>query len=164
MWVWHGQPSFCSTVCHNTMDSYVQSWDDSSYTVHAHAQQGVTCLDCHKPELSDQIQEAAKQLSGNYTLPLAKMETGDDFCLRAGCHNRADIEQATANMVVDGTAINPHTQTVNAASQNPHDGSGQKPACSECHSMHRPSKSLNYCYSCHHAQTFEVCETCHNHH
>lgn len=163
MWVWHEQPSFCSTVCHDTMSSYVESWEDSSYTVHAHAEQGVACLDCHEPVIYEQMQEAVKQVTGDYTLPLAKMDVSDDFCLTDGCHSQESIEQATAAMVVDGTTVNPHTQTVNAAANNPHDGSGEKPACSECHSMHRSSKEMEYCYSCHHAETFDVCESCHDH-
>lgn len=163
MWVWHEQPSFCAAICHDTMNSYVESWEDSSYTVHAHAEQGIACLDCHKPVLSEQVQEAVKQVSGDYTLPLAKMEVDDSFCLRDGCHTRADVEQGTATMEVDGTKVNPHTQTVNAAATNPHDGSGEQPACSECHTMHRASKGMDYCYSCHHAETFAVCESCHDH-
>ena len=163
MWVWHEQPSFCSTICHDTMSTYVESWEDSSYTVHAHAEQGVTCLDCHKPEIAEQMQEAVKQVTGDYTVPLAKMDTDDSFCLTDGCHTQEAIEQATSSMNIDGTAINPHTQTVNAAATNPHDGSGEKPACADCHSMHRSSKEMEYCYICHHAETFDVCESCHDH-
>ena len=89
MWIWHEQPSFCGTVCHDTMGSYLEGYESGDFLAHNHAQAGVACLNCHEAELNTQVAELQVQMSGDYRLPLAKMETTDEFCLRDGCHIRA---------------------------------------------------------------------------
>ena len=49
-WAWHEQPGFCSTMCHNTMGSYLETYEQSNFLVHEHAQVDVACLDCHEAE------------------------------------------------------------------------------------------------------------------
>lgn len=163
-WVWHEQPSFCAAMCHDTMGKYLETYEDSEYLVHDHAVEGVDCLDCHTPELSEQVAELQLQLSGNYRVPLAKMETDDEFCLREGCHAREEIESYTVT-APDGTEISPHTTTIDSSAaqmKDPHGEGGQVLECSTCHTSHRESKEVGYCYdTCHHTETFEACDACH---
>lgn len=163
-WVWHEQPSFCATVCHDTMGSYLETYENSDYLVASHANQGLTCLDCHVPTLSEQVAELQVQLSGDYRVPLAKMETDDSFCLRDGCHTREEVDNNTVT-TADGTTVNPHTTTIdpNAAQmKSPHGKDGSTLACSTCHTSHRASAEIQYCYdACHHTKTFEKCTSCH---
>ena len=164
LWIWHEQPSFCGTVCHDTMQPYVDTLADESYLAHAHAQSGTECLDCHVPTIEEQVAEAVKQINGNYVVPFAKMEVDDEFCLRDGCHSREEIESPDVGVVVDGSLVNPHVQTVDRQnSEFPHEGDGEKLQCSQCHTVHRESKGMDYCYSCHHAETFDDCYSCHDH-
>ena len=68
MLVWHEQPSFCSTVCHTPMDSYVESYynTDGTSLANAHQKAGKDCLTCHVPSLGEQITEGMNWVSGNY--------------------------------------------------------------------------------------------------
>lgn len=165
-WVWHEQPSFCGAVCHDTMSPYVESWDNSTgknFLASNHADADVACLDCHEPEISEQVGEAVKQVTGDYKIPLKKMETDNSFCLREGCHDLAEVQQKGSITDANGKTANPHTQPVdktNAA--DPHNGTGEPLACADCHSMHRKSAKLDNCYSCHHTETFAACNTCHD--
>lgn len=164
-WIWHETPSFCGTMCHDTMGSYLESYEESDYMVAQHAAQGVRCLDCHEAELATQIAELQVQMSGDYRIPFAKMKVEDEFCMRDGCHSHDEVVTGTANYVAaDGTKINPHEQTMdpnNRGRVNPHTTSDAIP-CATCHTAHRPSAQMNYCYdTCHHTQTFEVCSDCH---
>lgn len=164
-WVWHEQPSFCAAMCHDTMGTYLETYEDSDYLVHDHAVNGVTCLGCHTPEISEQLAELQVQLSGDYRVPLTKMETTDEFCLRDGCHTREEVESHTVT-TADGTVVNPHTTTIDssvAQMKNPHGEGGERLECSTCHTSHRESKEINYCYdTCHHTETFQTCNSCHD--
>ncbi|MEG0990642.1 MAG: cytochrome c3 family protein [Gordonibacter sp.] len=166
-WVWHAQPSFCGAVCHNTMGSYLASYETGHLLAKDHADAAVKCLDCHEADLGAQVQELQAQLSGDYKLPLAKMKVDDSFCLQEGCHAREEIENATSNYTADdGTRINVHAMTFNSdygATESPHQIEGSTLACSNCHNMHRTSEKLNYCYSCHHTEKFDACYECHDH-
>lgn len=165
-YAWHQQPSFCANpVCHDTMNTYVASYESGDYLARSHAEANVKCLDCHVPTLEEQIGEVQTQFSGNYRLPLKKRDFGDDFCLRSGCHDRSYLESIVVT-TDDGTKVNPHTQTVDASVAQKHDPhhseNGTVLECASCHSMHRESPGLQYCYdSCHHTKTFEVCSDCH---
>lgn len=166
-WVWHETPSFCGTMCHDTMGSYLDTYENSDFLVKSHADADVACLDCHEAELATQMAELQVQLSGSYRLPLAKMETDDSFCLRDGCHTREEIVVSTSDYTAgEGTKVNPHEMTVAAGTpqkQNPHGSDGKTVPCSTCHTSHRASKGIDYCYdACHHNKTFESCSDCHN--
>ena len=45
-WVWHETPSFCNSICHSPMDSYVDTYysGDKGMLVTAHAEAGNNCL------------------------------------------------------------------------------------------------------------------------
>lgn len=67
-----------------------------------------------------------------------------------------------------GDPVNPHTY-VDEDKADPHHGDKIVPDCLKCHKEHElpaptskvADAKLNYCYSCHHEQTFEVCSDCH---
>ena len=167
-WVWHEQPGFCGAVCHDIMGSYVESYAQGTLLASQHAQSDVVCLDCHETTLETQLAELQVQLSGEYRLPLAKMDIGDSFCLRDGCHTREDIAQATADYVAgNGTNVNPHEitfSTVYGETESPHQVNDETIPCATCHTMHRKSAGIDYCYdSCHHTKTFDSCYGCHDH-
>ena len=168
MWIWHEQPSFCGTVCHDTMGSYLEGYESGDFLAHNHAQAGVACLNCHEADLNTQVAELQVQMSGDYRLPLAKMETTDEFCLRDGCHTREEIVDKTASYTTaDGEAVNPHAITFSAdydTTESPHEVEGETIACATCHTMHRASAGIGYCYdTCHHTETFASCYDCHDH-
>lgn len=158
---WHEQPSFCNAICHSPMDPYlptytaelgepaVDKWgneveDSSSMLAAVHATAGKTCLDCHQPELSEQIGEGAEWISGKYDETLSErtttqlveargLENSDEFCMNGTCHNfsREDLEKKTAWM----------------GKINPHSSQHGEQKCSTCHKAHRAS--VNYCSQCH---------------
>lgn len=165
-WALHSRPSFCGTVCHSTMGSYLAGYNESDYLVRDHANAKVVCLDCHEAKIASQLQELKVQVSGDYRLPLKKMETTDEFCLTDGCHSRDDIAKAEY-VAKDGTAVNMHAKTVDTGSGSsmvdPHGGGGDSAPCATCHTMHRTSKDMAYCFSCHHTETFASCRNCHDH-
>lgn len=164
-WIWHEQPAFCGTMCHDTMGSYLEGYEGDKLLAASHAGADVVCLDCHEPTLQQQIGELQKQLAGDYRLPLEKMAVDDEFCMRSGCHSREEIIAATADYTNDqGATANPHSMTFAAQDNqktNPHGAGGESIPCSTCHTMHRKSVEMDYCYGCHHVKTFESCYNCH---
>lgn len=167
-WAWHEQPGFCATMCHNTMGSYLETYEQSNFLVHEHAQVDVACLDCHEAELSTQLEELQAQISGAYRQPFAKMETDDAFCLREGCHTRDQIVAATSDYTAgNDTKVNPHEITFSpeyGKTESPHSVPGSTIPCATCHTMHRESQGIDYCYdTCHHTKTFDACYGCHDH-
>ena len=109
-----------------------------------HNQAGKTCMDCHVPQLDEQMTEGAEWVTGNYDNPLGErtatqlveargLENSDEFCMNTSCHpyGRDELVKKTAWM----GKINPHT---------PQHGE-QK--CTTCHKAHRAS--VNYCTQCH---------------
>lgn len=159
LWVWHEQPSFCSAICHTPMDMYNKTYDqelgtagvdkwgneventDSMLAVH-HKALGKTCMDCHVPTLSEQVNEGISWITGNYTYPLEEKSLGDlmeargtdadSFCLNESCHN------VTRDSLIEATS---HLE------RNPHVPQHGEVSCGECHKAHRAS--VNYCSSCH---------------
>lgn len=149
------------------MGSYLDSYGNIDYLVADHAANDITCLDCHEAELATQFAELQVQLSGDYRIPFAKMEVDDKFCLRDGCHTRDEIVTALDGYVTaDGMNVNPHEQTISSDAkgrENPHQMDGETVQCATCHTAHRPSAEIRYCYdACHHTETFEACSDCHD--
>ena len=81
--VWHDQPSFCNAICHTPMDGYLTTYeatpgesatdkwgnegaDASSMLAPVHAQEGITCVQCHVPQMSEQVTEGIGWLTGSY--------------------------------------------------------------------------------------------------
>lgn len=177
MWAWHNTPGFCGTMCHNSMNAYLATYnqdagvagtdkygnavsDTDAMLVVSHKTEGLACLDCHVPTLSQQIGEAWETVTGNYYVVnradgngVALIEvgdedlvvnsggtpgTGDSFCLRSGCHVTASGEVYTRETLTELTAD---------LAFNPHDWEHGYPECSECHKSHRAS--VLYCTRCH---------------
>lgn len=158
-WVWHEQPGFCGAICHTPMDPYLETYeqepnepgvdkwgnavdDASSMMAVLHRENGLTCMNCHIPTISEQIAEGMTWVTGGYGLPLqeptledmtaARGGDADSFCLNESCHNltRDDLAKATSDM-----ARNPHLEYHGDIS------------CGQCHKAHRAS--VNCCSQCH---------------
>ncbi len=150
--VWHEQPSFCSTVCHTPMNSYVESYynTDGTSLANAHAKAGKDCLTCHTPELGEQITEGLNWVSGNYAYDEDSqhlVSRGDEFatqefCLNEACHNMDldKLKNKTAYM-----AWNPHDFSEHGVTN-----------CGDCHKMHETSVFV--CTECHYQAAENVPE------
>jgi cytochrome c nitrite reductase small subunit len=164
LWNYHEQPQFCAAACH-VMQPYLDSWQSSTPLAHAHAQADVTCLQCHEPNIQQQVTEVVHYVTGNYRTPLKERQFSDDFCLR--CHGtREQLVEATQDYVAaDGTSVNPHARTVDWSNpESPHESGTGTVECYRCHKMHQDVAPLEYCYGCHHERTFEKCSDsgCHD--
>ena len=161
MWTWHDDPSFCGTVCHTPMASYLETYDQkpntegvdkygnpgsntSAMLAVQHGAMGFDCLTCHKATLGQQISEGTARLAGNYTYPLDERSvaelgepTGmgsDEMCLNESCHNmtRDDLYNLTAD---EENLYNPHWSHHETLD------------CGTCHKAH--GQSVLYCTQCH---------------
>ena len=161
MWTWHDDPSFCGTVCHTPMASYLETYDQKPNTEGVdkygnpvsntaamlavqHGAMGFDCLTCHKATLGQQISEGTAWLAGNYTYPLDERSvaelgepTGmgsDEMCLNESCHNmtRDDLYNLTAD---EENLYNPHWSHHETLD------------CGTCHKAH--GQSVLYCTQCH---------------
>lgn len=142
-WVWHEQPSFCNAVCHSPMDSYVEGYysEDPSLGITEHANAEVSCVECHDPGISEQINEAMAWLSNDYSDPLSIRRFGTvDFCNQ--CHDDGDTSTGK-----DWTEVVEATANYQGSGRNPHDSHLGAIDCYTCHSMHNTSKL--YCTQCH---------------
>ncbi len=167
-WSWHNTPSFCNAFCHTPMDRYVETYEQqagqtgvdkwgnevtnsSAMLVVSHKEEGKNCLSCHVPALSQQLSEVQETLSGDYYYPLeeASLEvlmqnsgnasgTGEQFCLKSGCHTNSDGGELTK---ADLTAL------TSDMVRNPHSWHHEKYTCSDCHKSHRASVLI--CTDCH---------------
>ncbi len=132
LWTYHEQPQFCAT-CH-IMEPYLESWQASDYGAAAHAEQGVTCLNCHEPTTQQQVDELVAYVQGDFTVPLQQRQFSDDFCF--DCH--LPNEHTSYDEVIQLTA---------GLELNPHDSHLGELDCDLCHKMHRASE--DYCAQCH---------------
>jgi hypothetical protein len=134
--IWHEKPSFCNAICHSPMDRYVKGYysGDAKLLITKHAK-SAECLDCHKPTLSQQLSEAAKWITKNYSDPLEKRKLATRaFCLTEGCHVADEVASKTENYG-GSEGVNPHAS---------HQGDLD---CYHCHSMH--GTSTLFCNKCH---------------
>ena len=161
----HNDPHFCNAICHVPMDAYVESYYEGTSVVEVqssssssssnsnmvlgavvHREAEVICLDCHEPDLGEQISEGMKWLTGNYNVPLRpfrivngtpKEGTSDksavEFCLRSGCHDVTSIEELK--------------KLFTNQERDPHNASHGASNCSDCHKIHEPSVMV--CAQCH---------------
>lgn len=173
MWIWHEQPSFCSTMCHTSMNAYLESYDqednaagvdkygnDVSNT-HAmlavsHKSAKLTCLSCHIPALDQQMGEVMETITGNYTV--VERVNGNGFALHEA--NLSQLQE-NAHLVNDSgrgdefclrSGCHDFTrETLAKATEsmefNPHRAQHGEIPCSDCHKSHRAS--VHYCSQCH---------------
>ena len=169
-WAWHETPGFCATACHDSMNTYlvtyeqqdnaagVDKWGNEVANTHAmlavsHQESDLACLDCHEPSLPQQLGELGETITGSYELPLVEVNTealmsnankgdgmGDQFCLKSGCHVTTDGQPVTRETLTAATADMQY---------NPHSWQHGELNCSECHKSHRASVLL--CTQCHDA-------------
>lgn len=147
------EPDMDCTVCH-LMASYVASMDDASLGAHAHAQEGLKCLDCHDLEAVTQVHQQARP-----TPRIQPRTVTMDQCF--GCHTdneHTSYEQViarTEGYTIRGEAINPHAITVDPGNRFDAHNSEALVECSSCHKIHKPSPGIEYCYHCHHERNFD---------
>jgi len=147
-------PDMDCTGCH-VMDPYLESLDNPDLLAYVHAQEGLSCLDCHNDlEAVEQVHEEAvpgKRIVGK--------TVDNEFCF--DCHidnEHTSYEQVigrTEGYVIEDMQINPHDPHPDAETVKPID-------CSTCHQMHEESPLTTACYSCHHSGTLENCSVCHD--
>ena len=156
LWNYHEQPQFCA-LCHE-MEPYLESWNGSDFLAYEHAEEGVTCLDCHEPTLRQQVHEIVVHMQGDFKVPLKERKFPMDFCFDCHLpHEHTSYEQVierTEDYTVDDEKVNPH---------DPHAGlEGMKRyECRRCHKVHKESPGINYCYGCHHLRDLVNCSECH---
>jgi len=145
--VWHEQPSFCNAVCHSPMDNYVASASegDPGMLVTSHIENGVNCLKCHNPKLTEQLTEVCMWVSDEYPVDAegnlvnadAQNMASEEFCLKSGCHESLQtVVENTWGFAGNDEKYNPHSSH--------QDGSIE---CGDCHKSHE--KSTLYCAKCH---------------
>jgi hypothetical protein len=137
-WAWHNTPSFCGTLCHNTMSEHLENFNGTDESGGAglasvHAKANLGCLDCHVADLESQITELQAQITGTYgDLTLgSRYYVDNDQCL--SCHGGS--YDALAEETADLGSYNPHEQV-----------HGQM-NCNECHKGH--VEQVNTCGQCH---------------
>ncbi|MDR2035270.1 MAG: cytochrome c3 family protein [Coriobacteriales bacterium] len=140
--IWHEQPGFCNTLCHQPMDAYVKSYEsEGTLMVSQHREADVTCLQCHEPTIKEQLTEAGQWMKGSFRMDQNGMLTtvgvraDKTFCTGDQCHDFAEVVATTENWNGE-LDTNPHRS---------HQGVGID--CSNCHSAHEPSYLL--CNACH---------------
>jgi len=90
-------------------------------------------------------------------------------CLFCHDHSFQNLAKRTVNYKDRwGDPVNPHVY-VDETKGDPHNARLVVPDCLRCHQQHTlpsptsamPTVRLNYCYSCHHEESFEACTDCH---
>jgi len=129
LWNYHEQPQFCA-ICH-IMQPYLESWESPPLLAYAHAEENVTCLECHEPTIQQQMDEGIKFVTKDYENPLQEREFDQEWCLR--CHEHGSYEELI--------------QRTEELELNPHESHYGEMECSICHKVHRASE--DYCAHCH---------------
>lgn len=164
-WVWHEQPSFCGAICHDPMDPYLATFeaepttgavdkygnkvDGSTMLAAVHRVDAeATCLSCHEPTMSQQINEGIAWVTGDFASPLKERKLSDltaaqgkdyeQFCLNDACHETVTVKDL-------GSKTSYMARNVHDMSDAPH--SNKVYECGECHKAH--SQSVVICSQCH---------------
>jgi cytochrome c nitrite reductase small subunit len=156
LWDYHQEPQFCA-ICH-IMQPYLDSWNGSDLMAHTHAEAEIACLDCHEPTIGQQVQEVAKYVTRQYEIPLESPQFPKEFCLSCKEHGSyAELAERTKDYMVNGENLNPHNPHPNLEDARVE----QEYDCWHCHSMHKTSRGMDYCWGCHHDGDFKDCRECH---
>lgn len=164
-WVWHEQPSFCGAICHDPMNPYLTTYeaepadgavdkygnevDGSTMLAAVHRVDGeATCLSCHEPTLSQQIDEGITWVTGDFESPLDERslieltevsgKSYEQFCLNDACHELLTIDSL-------GEMTSYMDKNVHDVSDAPH--SNKTYECGDCHKAH--TQSVVICSQCH---------------
>ena len=153
---WWSPNTDCS-FCH-AMTSYTESLQDSTLLVSVHAQQGLTCLDCHESTTLEQVHNEAVATGSSLKPRYFESELCLD-CHKSNDHsNIEEIIERTKDFQVEGEMINPHDPHTNSDSI-----LEDEVECYSCHKMHKASPGINGCFTCHHQGHFASCSSagCH---
>lgn len=139
-------PSACGK-CH-LMQSYVNSYYESNFidSVHARAERGVKCKNCHSVTLVQQTKQIIAFITKSYETPLKQNVQAQKFC--TGCHPAKEITAAVRNR--PNFAENPLSSyhlTVEGGKIGCRDPRAELVRCQDCHQAHRAG--VNYCATCH---------------
>jgi len=147
-------PQMDCTVCH-LMVPYVRSLQDAALLVYDHAQQGAACIHCHEAETMEQTHAKASALATKVTT----RRVTSDSCL--SCHipslhtSYEQVLDRTEGYTYEGESVSPH---------DPHGVFAETGVpefeCSSCHSMHKESRLIDFCWTCHQEQNFQECIVC----
>lgn len=170
-WNWHATPGFCNSMCHESMDAYVETYDNvagqagvdkygnavsnsSAMMVVAHKEANVACLDCHVPSITQQLGEVMETITGNYYV--VNRNDGKGFALEEVDQEPLMVNSGHAEGTGDQFCLKSgcHDMTradLTAATanmeRNPHSWQHGEEACTTCHKSHRAS--VLYCTQCH---------------
>ena len=181
MFVWHEQPSFCSTVCH-IEDTYVSNYMQEQgkagtdkygnavsntnaimsvlhRNTKATAKPEILCVDCHVPNYFELAHDGLNYVQGNYTMPreertLARMKSWDEEPGETFCAN----ENCHVYLLGDDGLISYDKLEASTKSRafNPHEQYHENLSldCSACHKGHRASTVV--CSGCHEHENIEL--------
>ena len=174
MFVWHEQPSFCSTMCHiesTYVDNYMQeqgvagrdkygqqvtNTNAMMAVLHrntkATAKSEIVCVDCHVPNVMELANDGIHLVTGDYPLPrnernLAGMKSWDGEPGESFCAN----ENCHVYLLDDNGQLSYDKLEASTKSRafNPHEQHHEMLSldCSDCHKGHRASTIV--CTGCH---------------
>ena len=141
---WHDTPGFCNSVCHDPMDSYVESvvTGTKAMTGADHMKVNIRCLACHEAKLTEQVSEVMSWVSNDFTtdandkLVPAVDFASQEFCARSGCHDMGEVIEKTWGFEGNDEKYNPHSSHQDLAL-----------SCGDCHKAHEQSTLV--CNDCH---------------
>ena len=170
MFVWHEQPGFCDAFCHQSMDAYVETYDNhsgaegadkygnvvsdsSAMMVVSHKDHDLACLDCHVPAVTQQIGEVMQTVSGDYAVlaradgkGTALHEVGTVELMENSGHGSDGDGFCLRSGCHDLTREELTAKTADMQF-NPHRWQHEEFECSDCHKSHRAS--VFACTQCH---------------
>lgn len=167
-WAWHETPGFCASVCHYSMDAYLDTYeqqagvagfdkygndvsDTNALMAVSHKASGAECLDCHVPVLAEQVGEAVEWVTGNYEVVGANTRNGYALASRSFAELTAargsEPEEFCLNESCHNITREELTEATSDLSRNPHETHHGEIDCGTCHKGH--AASVMYCSQCH---------------
>lgn len=177
LWAWHNTPGFCGTVCHESMNAYVETYgqqagragadkygngvaNTDAMLVVSHQDDDLACLDCHVPSIAQQLGEVQETLTGDYYVvaraggegkALREVDTEGLVVNAGGRAGTADSFCLRSGCHVDADGQDYTRETLTGLTSdkafNPHGWKHGEIQCSDCHKSHRAS--VLYCTRCH---------------
>lgn len=174
MFVWHEQPSFCSTVCH-IEDTYVQNYSQPQNTagrdkygnqvtntnammavLHNHtkatAKPELVCVDCHIPNVVELAHDGMNYVTGGYPMPRDEREASDLMKWDGKTGESFCANENCHVYLLDESGELSYDKleaSTNGRAFNPHEQHHENLTleCTDCHKGHRASTVV--CTGCH---------------